>query len=96
MLAGDDDQLWASCMLSQFAWIRLVSYGHTKKYADAFECYRGAGHNVDPFSVNVPTTFASFGPDRGETLALGGTPVGIAHAARDADDKLRAFLAANL
>jgi dienelactone hydrolase len=96
MFAGDDDQVWASCVLSEFAWIRLVSYGHSKKYADAFECYRGAGHNVDSFDVGVPTLYSTFAPDQGETLALGGTPIGIAHAARDADDKVRAFLATNL
>jgi dienelactone hydrolase len=96
MLAGADDQVWAACALAQYAWVRLVSYGHTKTYADEFECYPNAGHNVTPFSVGLPTTNAAYAADQGETLALGGTPIGIAHAARDADNKVRAFLSKNL
>jgi hypothetical protein len=96
MIAGEDDQVWASCTLAEFAWIRLVSYGHTKSYADDFQCYPKAGHNVTAFSVGLPTTDGAYAVDQGMTLALGGTPVGIAHAARDADDRVRAFLAKNL
>jgi hypothetical protein len=96
MIAGEDDQVWASCTLAEFAWIRLVSYGHTKSYADDFQCYPKAGHNVTAFSVGLPTTDAAYAVDQGTALALGGTPVGIAHAARDADNRVRAFLAKNL
>ena len=96
MIAGEDDQVWASCELAEFAWIRLVSYGHTKTYEDEFQCYPKAGHNVTAFSVGLPTTSSAYAADQGETLALGGTPVGIAHAARDSDNRVRAFLAKNL
>jgi dienelactone hydrolase len=98
MIAGESDQLWAACDLTKAAQTRLASSGHSTTYADSFVCYPDAGHNVTPFSVGVPTTAAmhSYTTEFGEYLALGGTPAGIAHASRDADLKMRAFLAANL
>ncbi len=77
---------------------RLTATGHAATYGDTFACYPDAGHNVTPFSVGVPTTTAmhSFTKEFGEYLALGGTAAGIAHASRDADLKMRAFLEANL
>jgi dienelactone hydrolase len=98
MLAGASDDLWPACDLSQIAMDRLASSGHRAAHGDELVCYPDAGHNVGSFTVGVPTTSAmhTMKPVEGEILALGGTPAGIAHAARDADRRLRAFLAANL
>jgi dienelactone hydrolase len=98
MFAAADDQIWPSCDLAKISMDRLTSAGHTAKYGDTLTCYPDAGHNVTPFSLNVPTTTAMYSsvPEFGETLALGGTPAGINHAARDSDDQTRAFLAKNL
>jgi dienelactone hydrolase len=84
MLAGADDQLWPSCMMSKVAADRLS--GHTVDY----ECYPSAGHNI--FEPNLPTTQANTTYIDGLLFALGGTPAGIAHASRDADTRIRHFL----
>jgi len=98
MIAGAADDLWPACDLSKYAMDRLTSSGHATKYGDALLCYPDAGHNIDAFTVGVPTTTAmhTSTPVNGAFLALGGTPEGIAHATRDADDKVRVFLAKNL
>lgn len=92
MLAGADDQLWASCALSQIAVERLKSSGHTAKWNDDFQCYDMTGHNVT--TPDLPTTSASLAwfPDVAAYFALGGTPAGIAHAARESDTRIRGFL----
>jgi dienelactone hydrolase len=98
MIAGAADDLWPSCDLAKYAMDRLTSNGHATKYGDVLECYPDAGHNIDALTVGVPTTTAmhTATPVSGAYLALGGTPAGIAHATRDADDKVRVFLAKNL
>ena len=98
MFAAANDQIWPSCDLAKISMDRLTSAGHAAKFADALTCYPDAGHNVTPFSLNVPTTSSMHSAiaEHGQILALGGTPSGIAHAARDSDDKTRAFLAKNL
>lgn len=98
MIAAQDDQVWPSCDLAMIAMNRLTASGHAAAHGDTLDCYPNAGHNVTPFSLNVPTTTGmhSSVKEYGQYLALGGDPEGIAHAARDADDKTRAFLAANL
>ena len=98
MIAGAADDLWPSCDLAKYAMDRLSSSGHATKYGDALVCYPDAGHNIDAFTVGVPTTTAMHTATQvdGAYLALGGTPEGIAHATRDADGRVRAFLAQNL
>lgn len=98
LLAGASDDLWPSCDLAKVATDRLAASGHDAAFGDALVCYPDAGHNVDSFTVSVPTTSAMHTqqPVDGRYLALGGTPAGIAHAARDADGRIRAFLAATL
>jgi dienelactone hydrolase len=98
MIAGAADDLWPSCDLAKYAMDRLSANGHATKYGDTLLCYPDAGHNIDAFTVGVPTTTAMHTSTKvdGVYLALGGTPQGIAHATRDADAKLRAFLAQNL
>jgi dienelactone hydrolase len=98
MIAGAADDLWPSCDLAKYAMDRLNASGHATKYGDALVCYPDAGHNIDAFTVGVPTTTAmhTAAPVDGTFLALGGTAQGIAHATRDADNRVRAFLAQNL
>jgi hypothetical protein len=96
MIGGFDDQLWGACNLSQYAVNLLVSSGHSDKYADSLLCYPEAGHNVISFELDLPTTEGMYFLESGQYFALGGTPQGIASASRDADQKKRAFLAANL
>ncbi|HEX4516579.1 MAG TPA: acyl-CoA thioesterase/bile acid-CoA:amino acid N-acyltransferase family protein [Polyangiaceae bacterium] len=98
MIAGAADDLWPSCDLATYAMDRLSTSGHATKYGDTLVCYPDAGHNIDAFTVGTPTTTAmhTSTPVDGAFLALGGTPEGIAHATRDADNKLRLFLAKNL
>jgi dienelactone hydrolase len=96
MIAGFDDQLWGACDLSQYSVDLLVSSGHSDKYGDSLLCYPRAGHNVDAFALDWPTTESMYFDESGQYVAVGGTPQGIASAARDADTKKRAFFAANL
>jgi len=96
MIGGFDDQLWGACNLSQYAVNLLVSSGHASKYADSLLCYPDAGHNVISFNLDLPTTRSMYLDESGSAYALGGTPQGIADAARDADTKKRAFFAAQL
>jgi dienelactone hydrolase len=96
MFGGASDELWPSCDLAGYAKTRLDAAGHTSKYGDTLVCYPDAGHDVYAFNVGVPTTSAMHVLDGTSQLALGGTAAGISHAARDADDRERAFFAANL
>ena len=96
MIGGASDELWPSCDLAGYAKARLDAAGHTAKFGDTLVCYPDAGHDVYEFNVGVPTTSAMHVSDGSTVLALGGTAQGIAHAARDADNRERAFFAANL
>jgi hypothetical protein len=72
---------------------KLTASGHTKTHADELTCFQSAGHIVE--SVGLPSTWVAFAPDPlgQETLALGGTPVGAAHAGRERQRHVREFLA---
>jgi dienelactone hydrolase len=94
MQAAADDQMWGSCPLSQIAMDRLTQSGHAAAHGDQLTCYPGAGHNI--FDVGAPTASILSIVDGGEALALGGNPADVARAERDADTKVRAFLASNL
>jgi dienelactone hydrolase len=96
MIGGADDQLWASCTLSQVAIDRLTAMGHVSRYGDRLECYPNAGHNID--QPNLPTVGAdeAFIPSLQGWFLLGGTPEGIAHASRASDTEIRAFLKQSL
>jgi hypothetical protein len=92
MLAGGDDQLWASCTLAKIASDRLARSGHTKTHAYDFVCYPDTGHLL--FQPGGPTTDLTIEYVDGFHIWMdcGGTPVGYGHAARDADAKIRRFL----
>jgi dienelactone hydrolase len=97
MIAGADDQLDPGCDLAKTAMERLEQLGHAAAHPDQLHCYAGAGHNASWGPPGRPTRSQlsiPLGP--GFVAAIGGDPVDIAHAQRDADTKLRAFLAANL
>ncbi|MFO0727558.1 MAG: acyl-CoA thioester hydrolase/BAAT C-terminal domain-containing protein [Myxococcota bacterium] len=96
MIAGDDDQLWASCTLAEIAWERLMRHGHGQTHADGYHCYPGAGHVIT--TPNLPTmdVAETYLPDFGYYLWLGGTPAAAAHAARSSDEEIRKFLRDNL
>src|SRR6185312_4705778 len=92
MLASEDDQIWPSCRLAGIAMNRLRKAGHAATFADDLECYPEAGHIVG--NPGLPTTGASVLTLPDHTLvAIGGTPAGIARAARDGFERRRAFLA---
>ena len=92
MIAGDDDQLFASCVLAQVALDRLHAAGRD----DELDCYPDAGH-----WMGVPGS-PTFGMDKTyhpilmQELAIGGTPAGIAHAQRASTDREIAFLREHL
>jgi dienelactone hydrolase len=92
MLAGADDQLWPACDLGKLAFQRLESSGHVAKYADEIVCYPDAGHNVGTPGSSTLEAHRAFHPITKEWLALGGTAAGIAHASRQADQKIKTFL----
>lgn len=97
MLGGADDQLWQACQLAKIAMDRLNASGHAAQYGDQLVCYPSAGHviyfpgesTLEAYRVPFPSS-SSFGND---DLLLGGTPAGIAHASRHADDQVEKFLA---
>jgi acetyl esterase/lipase len=96
MLGGADDQLWASCTLSKFAMDRLTASGHAAKYADALVCYPDDGHDISFPGLSTIGAYRVPDPYGNDDLLLGGTAAGIAHASRDADDRVAAVLQAAL
>jgi dienelactone hydrolase len=95
MLAAGDDEIWPSCKLARIAMDRLVAAGHAASFADDLQCYPGAGHVLGV--PGLPTTDPQLFQGAGDVwIALGGTPAGVAHAARDAFERKRGFLAAAL
>ena len=96
LLAGMDDQLWAGCTLSQYAVDRLKSSGHWQAHGDDFQCYAETGHLILQPGVPTNTANESYDPVDHSWWNLGGTAVGTAHADRDADTRIRAFLKQHL
>jgi len=93
MIAGEDDQLWASCTLAEIAWDRLLSQGHVRSHPDGYHCYPGAGHWISTPNLPTMNIAETYLPDFGYYLWLGGEPAAAAHAARQADEEIRQFLA---
>jgi dienelactone hydrolase len=95
LLASADDQIWPSCRLAGIAMDRLRKTGHAGTFADDLQCYPDAGHITG--TPGLPTTgLTVLASDAHDWIAIGGTPAGIARAARDGFEKKRAFLAAAL
>ena len=96
LFGGAADQLWPSCELEKFTMDRLTSSGHATTFADASSCYPDAGHNLEFLGFPTVQLLKIQHPITKEWLALGGTPKGIAKGQRDAENKVRAFLTAQL
>lgn len=92
LLASGDDQIWPSCRLASIAMDRLRKSGHAGTFEDDFVCYPEAGHITG--TPGLPTTDVSvMTTSSHEWIAIGGTPAGIARAARAGYERKRAFLA---
>jgi len=92
LLAGDDDQLWPGCVLSDVAWQRLVDSGHASAHDDRALCFEGAGHasvGVPGWSQEGRTITNAFG----YPMLLGGTVEKNGIAIRESDTATRAFMA---
>jgi dienelactone hydrolase len=95
MLAGDDDQLWPSCVLAEISRSRLEETGHTAEWGDELVCYPEAGHSLLRAGFSTMNTILRH-PANDSLYELGGTPVANAHAGRDAWARIDAFLAKSL
>lgn len=83
LLAGDDDQIWPSCTLSEISWERLQTAGHVEEYGDEYTCYADVGH-LNP-TPGLPTIGIDviWHPQAEMWLETGGEPASTAVAARD-------------
>jgi dienelactone hydrolase len=90
MLAGADDGVWPSCDLAKIAMDRLTAKGHAKAHGDSSICHEHSGHRFG--LPGRPTTDLYTMMGGGKVTVRGGTPAGMSRAARDADDRIRAFL----
>ena len=73
LISGQDDQLWSSTELSDYAVNRLQQHDHA--YPFAHLAYENAGHLIR--SPYLPTTGDSvIHPVSGAKLTFGGTPAG--------------------
>ncbi|MCC6337194.1 MAG: acyl-CoA thioesterase/BAAT N-terminal domain-containing protein, partial [Myxococcales bacterium] len=54
LLAAGDDGIWPSCPQSDVAWARLVDAGHVPLHGDAYACFPGAGHSLNPARAGFP------------------------------------------
>lgn len=93
MAGGADDQLWPSCVLAQVAWDALVESQHTVAFPDEMHCYPDAGHFITfPPGSSTLESDGYYSPQFKVWLLVGGTPEGIAHAERQGNTAMRAFL----
>lgn len=91
-IAGSDDQLWPSCVLSEVAMDVLIASGHADTYGDELHCYESAGHWIGLPGSSTLSSQRFFDADGGYWVEIGGTPAGVAAAQRDSNTKMRAFL----
>lgn len=91
-IAGSDDQLWPSCVLSEVAMDVLIASGHTDQYGDELHCYESAGHWIGLPGSSTMSSQRFFDMQGGYWMEIGGTPAGVAAAQRDSNTKMRAFL----
>ena len=89
LISGQDDQIWPSAQLSEFAVQRLKD--HNFKNMVKHLSYPDAGHSIGP--PFRPTTMnQSLHPVSGILMKLGGTAVGNAYACEDSWQQLLSFL----
>lgn len=93
LAGGADDQLWPSCVLAQVAMDGLVASDHTASHVDEIHCYPDAGHFISfPPGSSTLASQSYYSPAAGVNFWVGGTPEGIAHAQRQGNTDMRAFL----
>jgi dienelactone hydrolase len=93
LIAGEDDQLWPSCVLAQVAWDKLVESQHAATFGDEYHCYPDAGHFITfPPGSSTQDSAAYYHPQYKAWFLMGGSPAGIAAAERQGNTALRAFL----
>ncbi len=95
LLAAQDDHVWPSCALADYAWQRLRDAGHDTAYPDdGVECFSGAGHALSPANVGLPMGNASEVDlsGTGALTAYGGTPQGTGQGNRRAWQRTVQFL----
>ncbi len=83
--------MWPACDFMKVGMDKLRETGHAARYADEAVCFSDAGHNIG--TLGLPTNDSMWATLGGATYALGGSPRANARAAREGDDKIRAFLA---
>ena len=89
MITGDDDKLWPSTELTEFAVKRFKQQGFRHRVEHL--AYPGAGHSIA--WPNGPTTMLkSKHPVSGEAMDMGGSPEGTARARQDSWPQMLAFL----
>lgn len=91
-IAGSDDRLWPSCILSEIAMDVLISSGHADRHGDELHCYESAGHWIGLPGSSTMASQRFFDEEAGYWMEIGGTPAGVAAAQRDSNTKMRAFL----
>lgn len=96
LLGGRDDKLWASCVLQDVAWGRLVSSGHAAQFGDVRHCYPNAGHLIGTPGWSTIGSDEFYEAAYGGYLVTGGTPAGMGKADRESDTAIRKFLEENL
>jgi dienelactone hydrolase len=96
LLGGADDKLWASCVLEDIAWRRLLSSGHAAQFHDEVHCFENAGHLIGTPGWSTIGSDEFYEPSFGAYLVTGGTPAGMAAADRASDTAIRKFLEVNL
>ena len=94
MLSGADDGIWPSCTMSEIAFDRLVSSGHSGMWDDATHCFPDTGHSVA--APGWPTTGRYAGQVGAYKMVFGGTPEGMAISQREGLDLIKAFFEARL
>ena len=91
LISGEDDRLWPSPVLADFAAARLAAHRRPVTHLR----YRGAGHMIGP--IGLPATIDTIvHPLRGRALSLGGSPAGYAAAAADSWPRVIEFLQTTL
>jgi pimeloyl-ACP methyl ester carboxylesterase len=90
MFGGSSDDLWPACDFIERAKTHLEETGHRAQYGDEGVCFEGAGHFLSGIGLSTTTSMWSTRPE--QVYSLGGTAAANAHAGRERDRKVRAFL----
>jgi dienelactone hydrolase len=93
LISGQDDAMWPSPVLAEYAMTRLAQHRHPHAYTHL--SYPGAGHMIG--APGLPATFtASVHPLRRSLMAYGGRPKDNAAACWDSWRRILTFFRENL